>query len=432
MEEAILKRAEAKRKESLDFLTGLVSTDTSNEDMGAYGRELNGQKIIIGKLEEMGAELDIFEPDYGRIKKYREASPGHDYKDRPNVVGVFRGAGGGRSLIINGHIDTVPCGSPEEWISHPLQPVVRDGRLYGRGTCDMKGGLAAAVMALEAVRDSGVKLKGDVILQSVVDEEGGGNGTLACCERGYTADAAIIPEPTQLQLMPAHMGWLFYKIEFRGRALHCAYKWKGVNAIEKCMKLMQAMQELERTWAVEKRHPYLPPPTISFGTIHGGTSGSVVPDKCTLDMSVHYLPCKVDGEWMGEKVEKEFLHVVENVANSDDWLRENPPVVTLYQLGSGYDIGTGHPIIECVRRNAAKVKGGPPFLRGLESGADARLLTNYADTPTLIFGPGNIENAHSINEFIDLEQYYEAIKILALAIVDWCGSVPGEGKEGET
>jgi acetylornithine deacetylase len=422
MDDLIFKAVEKNKKKYLDFLKNLISADTHVESMGKSGKEINGQRIIINKFKELGADLDIFEPNYKDISKYKEVNPSHNYKDRPNVVGVIKGTGGGKSLLVNGHIDTVPFDNLDSWICHPLEPVVRNGNLYGRGTCDMKGGLAAAILAIEIIRELGIKLKGDVILESVVDEEGGGNGTLACIAKGYKADAAIIPEPTQLKLSPAHMGWLMYEIEFTGKAIHCGLKWKGVNAIEKCMKVMQGLLELERKWAFIKRHPYLPPTNITFGTINGGTSGSTVPDKCTLNMAMMLPPCEVKGDWMYSEVEAEFMHEIENIVNSDDWLKENPPKMTLYQLGSAFDIGCNHPIYHCVSDNFKKLKFEEPSLYGLESGADARLLTNYGNTPTLIFGPGSIENAHSVNEFIELQQYYDAIKILSLSIIDWCNS----------
>ena len=228
-------------------------------------------------------DVDVFEPSDKELREaFAEANPGHDYKDRPDVVGTLRGTGGGRSLILNGHIDTMPFDHIEEWVTHPLEPKIIDGKLYGRGAGDMKGGLCAALSALYGLQERGVKLKGDVIVESVVDEEGGGNGTMACILRGYKADAAIISEPTELEIMPAHMGWLFYRIHVKGKALHSSMKWKGVNAIEKMMKIMQALQELERQWCMEKRSAILPPPTINFGTIEGGMAGSVVADSCRI------------------------------------------------------------------------------------------------------------------------------------------------------
>src|SRR5690606_18167970 len=254
-----------RREEHLEFLKTLIAKDTTNRLHGVYGKEEIGQGVIIEKLTEMGLEIDVFEPDNERLMKYKEAGRGHHYDDRPNVVGVLKGTGGGRSLILNGHIDTMPFDQLEKWESHPLEPIVRDGKLYGRGSCDMKAGLASIILAVEALIDSGVKLKGDVIIQSVVDEEGGGNGTLACVDRGYVADAAIITEPTSLEIMHAHMGWLYYRMEIVGKSLHSALKWDGVNAIEKMMKIIHALQDFEREYAIRKRHPFLPPPTFNFG-----------------------------------------------------------------------------------------------------------------------------------------------------------------------
>lgn len=423
MEKKIVALADARRDADLAFLKRLVATDTSIADMGAKGNELAGQRLVMEELADLGAELDVFEPDYALLSRFREVNPGHDYRGRPNVVGVFKGTGGGRSLIINGHIDTVSLEADKPWISHPLSPEERGGLLYGRGTCDMKGGLAAALGALRALRECGARLRGDVIFESVVDEEGGGNGTLACCAKGYAAAAAVIPEPSGLALMPAHMGWLFYRLLFTGRAAHCAFKWKGVNAVEKCLKTVDMLQELEREWAVEQRHPYLPPPTVNIGRVDGGAGAAIVPDRCVLDFSVHYLPRRTaDGEWMGDAVDAEVRRRLANFFGADDWLRDNPPSIELTQLGSAYDVGSDHAVMREFAACAELVTGGPPPVRGLESGADARLLVNYANTPTIIFGPGHIGNAHTVNEYLELDQFHAAVKILALAIWRWCGA----------
>lgn len=423
MEKTIMERAGADRDRHLELLKRLVAADTSIADMGAKGGEMAGQRIVMEELSRLGAELDVFEPDYAELSRYREVNPGHDYRGRPNVVGVLKGSGGGRSLLINAHIDTVSLEADKPWDSPPLSATERDGRLYGRGTCDMKGGLAAALAALAVLKECGGKLKGDVVFESVVDEEGGGNGTLACCARGYRADAAVIPEPSGLALMPAHMGWLFYRLAFTGRAAHCAFKWNGVNAVEKCLKTVGMLQELEREWAVERRHPYLPPPTANIGKVDGGASAAIVPDRCVLDFSVHYLPGETPaGGWMGDPVDAEVRRRLANFFASDDWLRENPPAIELTQLGSAYDIGADHAIIREFAACAEQVTGRRPPVRGLESGADARLLVNYANTPTVIFGPGYIRNAHTLNEYIELDQFHAAVKILALAIWRWCGA----------
>ena len=415
------KAIQDSRDGQLAFLKTLIAADSSVEEMGKQGREANAQLIVESKLRALGAQVDVFEPDNRMMQGHPEFNPNHDYRGRPNVVGVLRGSGGGKSLMFNAHIDVVPAGDLAGWDTPPFAPALRDGRLYGRGSCDMKAGGAAALMALEALKHEGVKLKGDVIFESVVDEEGGGNGTLACCLKGYSADSAIIPEPTQLQLMPAHMGWLFYRVTFTGKPLHCAFKWNGVGAIDLCADFMMRMRELERRWAIVKRHRYLPPPTICFTVIGGGNSSSTVPEKCTLDMSVHFHPCESENGVIGAKIERELIHEIEMWTQSSDWLKSHPPAIVRFQQGSAYDIGADHPIVRCVGAHLAQITGQVARIEGLASGADARLLNNYAATPTLLCGPGSISDAHSVNEFVPLDQYYTAIELFADVLMEWCG-----------
>lgn len=416
------KLLERNKERYLEFLKTVVSADSTNIRHGFGGNEMNAQRVIIKKLEELGMEVDVFEPsDPELCSRFKEANPGHDYENRPNVVGVLKGAGGGKSLILNGHIDTMPFDHLEEWVTHPLEPKVIDGKLYGRGTCDMKGGLSAAICAVDLLKNMGVSLKGDVIVESVVDEEGGGNGTMACIARGYRADGAIISEPTEMEIMPAHMGWLFYKIEIKGKALHSSMKWKGVNAIEKMMKIMQALQELERKWCMEKRSAILPPPTINFGTIHGGMAGSVVADRCVLDFGLHYLPTDADDEGLGKEVERELFDAIRYAAAGDEWLSANPPVINLYQQGSGYQLPADNPLVKLLAGSHSHLLGKEPVVRGCEYGSDARLLTNYGHTPAVLYGPGSIRQAHGINEYVEVEQFYQVILVLAGTIMEWCG-----------
>lgn len=417
----IRQAIEVNREEILEILFNTVRADSTNINHGIKGNEINAQKVVIGYLEKLGMEVDVFEPDNAILEKdFKEVNPDHEYDGRPNVVGTLKGTGQGRSLIMNGHIDTMPFDSLDQWLTHPLDPKIIDNKVYGRGTCDMKGGLCAAIAALLVLNKMDVKLKGDVIVESVVDEEGGGNGTMACISRGYKADAGIIMEPTELEVMPAHMGWLFYKIEVTGKALHSSMKWKGVNAIEKMMKIMQGLQELERKWCMEKRSAILPPPTINFGTIEGGMAGSVVADKCVLDFGLHYLPSDSDEEGLGSKVEAELFEAIDFVVKGDKWLSQNPPQIKLYQLGSGYELPSDNQMIKIVSSVHNEVTGQEAVVRGCEYGSDARLLTNYGKTPTVLYGPGSIQQAHGINEFMDMDQFYKAIEVYAGTIIEWC------------
>lgn len=410
------------RARHLDFLKSLIACDSSAVDMGRGGREGPVQALIAARLRALGAELDIFEPDDAAMAGHPEHNPGHRYEGRPNVVGRIPGLGGGRSLLINAHADVVPAGDEGAWSHPPFSPTEAGGRLYGRGSCDMKAGGAAALMALEALAACGVRLRGDVIFESVVDEEGGGNGTLACCLKGYRADAAIIPEPTELALMPAHMGWLFYRVTFTGRSCHCAFPWNGVNAIDHCAAFMAHMKRAEQAWAATRRHPYLPPPTVCFTVIRGGGSSSTVPQECVLDMSLHFHPGEtVDGA-IGAKIDAELRRQVDDFIQSDDWLRAHPPTLQRFQQGSGYDIGADHPIVRCAGDILEAVTGVRPPVRGLASGADARLLNNYAHTPTLLCGPGSISNAHAVDEYVPVQEYLDAIAMFCGVLTAWCGT----------
>ena len=415
---------DAHRDDHLAFIRELVQADTTTLGHGLLGgHEIVGQRVIEQRFKSMGADtIDIWEPDDAFLtEQFYEFNRGHPYAGRPNVVGVFKGTGGGRSLILNGHIDVMPSGDESAWSAPPFAATEHDGQLIGRGACDMKGGLAAAILALEAVRRSGITLRGDVIIESVVDEEGGGNGTMACVARGYRADGAIVCEPTNLTIHHAHMGWLFFRVVTTGVALHSAQLWRGVNAIQKAIKLIQSLDELQNQWLMTRRMPELPGPTINVGTIEGGIAGSVVPDRCEFKLCLHYLPTDASPDGTGKAVEAEVRAHFARVAAGDAWLSEHPPIVEKYQEGSPFYLDPNHPFAQKVLSVATETLGHVPALRGSEFGTDARLLQNLAQTPTVIFGPGIASEAHAIDEKLDLAQFHAAIRVMARLIVEWAG-----------
>jgi acetylornithine deacetylase len=271
------------------------------------------------------------------------------------------------------------------------------------------------------VRGAGIPLRGDVIVESVVDEEGGGNGTMACIVRGYRADGAIVCEPTSLTIHHAHMGWLFFKVTTTGKALHSAQLWLGVNAISKAIKLIQALDELQLRWLMTRRMPGLPGPTINVGEIEGGIAGSVVPDRCVFRTCLHYLPSDAAADGTGKVVEREVREWLLGVAKGDEWLRDHPPEIEKYQEGSPFWLDPDHSLVQTLRSVASESLGRVPAVRGSEFGTDARLLNNYGKTPTVIFGPGNASEAHAIDEKLDLDQFFKAIEIYANMIVAWAG-----------
>jgi acetylornithine deacetylase len=244
----ILEHVEARRDFAVDFLRQMINFDSSTINHGFGGREQAIQEWLAEHLEGWGFVSHLFEPDNAKMDDYPDFSRGHDYANRPNLVATLKGVGGGRSLILNGHVDTMPPGDQKKWTYDPWEGQIEGGDMYGLGVCDMKAGVAAMILAVRFLQETGLELKGDVLVQSVVDEEGGGNGTLACVVEGYKADAAIVTEPTRLHVQPATRGVLLLQVDVEGQATHACLKWGGINAIEKGIKIVQGMIELERLW----------------------------------------------------------------------------------------------------------------------------------------------------------------------------------------
>ncbi len=405
------------REKYIQLLQELVRIDTSVIGHGIDGgRELKGQQFLAQQIESMGGIAEFREVTeeliQQGIEKYGEGNPGHNYTDRPNLLGIFRGSGGGRSLVLNGHVDTMPYGERGLWAFDPFSGAEVGGVIQGLGTTDMKGGLMAALAAIDLVKSAGLRLKGDVFFQSVIDEEGGGNGTLAFVVQGFKADAAVVCEPTDLHLQVGHMGFIFYKFSLLGKAIHPGRKWEGENAIAYAMKLIARLYELEHKWLMKYKHPLMPPPTLNVGEIHGGDAGSTVPANCEFKICVHYYPGLTK-----EIIARDILAAVKALEASEPWLQENPIKIECYQEGKPYEISRDHPLVQ----TAAAILPEGKTITASPAGNDARLLQNIGGIPTIVLGPGKPGQAHSINESIPVEDYLTAIYIYANLLVKWCG-----------
>ncbi|MFA7372244.1 MAG: ArgE/DapE family deacylase [bacterium] len=411
----VARLVDKNREEVVCLLKRLIAFDSQVIEQGRQGREGLIQEYIAGELKAIGAETDIFEPDNTRLEKYPDFNPGHDYNGRPNVVGVFKGSGGGRSLILNGHADTVSPGDVSLWKHAPYSGTVIGNEITGLGAVDMKGGLAAMLMAVKIAKGMKLQQKGDIIFQSVVDEEGGGNGTLACVDRGYKADAALIAEPTGLEIACAHRGAMHLRIRTRGISTHASMKDRGVNAIEKMVELMKALASLEREWSDTKRHSLLPSPTISFCQLSGGNGASIIPAECEAKVNIKYLPAE-----RTEAVKAEIEERINAIAGVDTWLRDNPLELEWLLNTSPYEASTAHPLVE-VLKEAVKMAVGREVITGLPSGADARILNNIGGIPTFICGPGELAQAHHIDETLPLKEYLQAIEVYLRVIMNWVG-----------
>ena len=414
---------EENKDKYIEQLKNLVAIDTHDLGHGiAGGLEKEGQDYMIRLFEEMGAEVKkdpMKERDIEACyHKYNEGNLGHNQTDRYNVYARFPGKTGGRSLMFNGHIDVMPADETDEWTNPPFEPTLRDGKMYGRGTADMKGGLMASVMAVQLLKDAGAELPGDVLITSVCDEEGGGNGSMQAIMSGERADGVVVGEPTSDEMILAHMGFIFFRVEFEGKSCHSGGKRNGVSAIDKAIKVINALNEKEHEWLLTYKHPLLPAPNLNVGVIRGGNAGSTVAGDCMFETCVHYLPRLMSHD----QVVCEFMDVIHRVTKSDPWLEAHPPKVTIYQAGGGFEMEEADPFVESFKRAYRAARGKDVKVVGSPAGCDSRLWKNIAGCPTIQFGPGNLSECHGIDEWISIESYLQSILIYAELILDFCGS----------
>ncbi len=278
----ILKCIDSSSPELVKFLQELIKGDS------VTGKEEVSQGPVVDKLKDLGFSVDRWEPSRKDFRGYEAFLPdGGDFSGRPNVVGRLKGSGRSKknreTLAFNGHIDVVPAGDESLWKYGPWKPKVRDGKLYGRGSCDMKAGLAAAIFAAKALIDADVGMTNDILIESVIGEENGGVGTLASILRGYVPDATIICEPTNLELLISQCGCLMFRLHVYGRAAHGASRYLGVSALEEFQPIHNSLLDLEKKRRKAMRNPLyssIPNPvTLSIGTVAAGNWDSTVPEE---------------------------------------------------------------------------------------------------------------------------------------------------------
>ncbi|MDZ4713922.1 MAG: peptidase [Cytophagales bacterium] len=387
------------------------------------GNEKGVQAIVIKKLQDLQLKVDVWDPSHSELSSHPyfvESRP--TYAGSPNVVGVLAGSGGGRSLILNGHIDVVPEGDKSKWTHDPFSGHVEGGRIYGRGTTDMKGGNVSMLMALEAIVKSGIQLKGDVIFQSVVEEESGGIGTLATLTRGYKADAALIPEPTNMKMFIKQQGSMWFRVTVEGRSAHAGTRYEGVSAIEKAMLVTQAILQLEGKRNAQIKDPlyqHLPIPVpINVGKIQGGSWPSSVPDLVTMEGRIGVAP-----DEKLEAVKKELAECLADVSTNDPWLSKNP--LRLEFFGAQWvpnALAVDHPFAVLMKAAFQKVYNKAVTVEASPWGTDGGLLGTVGGIPTIVIGPGETKVAHYPDEFIEVDEMVRASKVFARTILDWCGT----------
>ncbi len=379
------------------------------------------QNLVIKKLEELKLEIDVWEPQFNDLKDSPYfVSPRNDFNNSPNVVGVLKGKGGGKSLILNGHIDVVPEGDRTKWNLDPFSGVTENGKMYGRGTTDMKGGNVSLLFAMEAIIKSGIKLKGDVIFQSVIEEESGGAGTLATVQRGYKADAAIIPEPTNMKLFIKQQGSLWFRITVEGLSAHGGTRYEGVSAIEKAWVVHKAILNLESERNKKIKDPLFDsipiPIPINVGKIEGGSWPSSVPDLVTMEGRLGVGP-----DESIDDAKQAMQDCVNRIATEDDWFEKHP--VQLEFFGAQWvpnAVKESHSFVNLVKENYEQLFQENVTIEASPWGTDAGILGAAGGIPAIVIGPGETKVAHFPNEFIKLDEVIRAAKLFAVTILKWC------------
>jgi acetylornithine deacetylase len=375
-------------RETTALLRQLVAINSINPDLVSDGPgEGEIARFVAGWLERAGLEVKLDEPEPGR----------------PNVIGIVRGSGGGRSLMLNAHMDTVGVA----YMERPHEPVIEGNRLYGRGAYDMKGGLASIMVAV--ARAKRLSLRGDVILTAVSDEEFASIGTSSVVKQ-YRAHATIVTEPTELDICVAHKGFAWLEVETSGTAAHGSLPELGVDAIVKMGKVLIGLEELDRSLRASPGHSLLSSGSVHASLIEGGQGLSTYPDRCRLSIERRTIP----GETR-EAVEAEIQHIFDRIVAADPAFRAAKRTTLVREP---FEVDEGERIVQLVREKARTALGREPAITSASAWMDAALLTAVG-IPTVVFGPGG-EGAHAVVEWADLDQVELCAAVLLGTIEEFC------------
>lgn len=412
--------------ELLKNLLRIPSVTPYFDEDKVYMKEGEAQSFLKSYLEEMGMETEFTYPDAQKLKAY-EGKPGyyadHTFENRPNLYGRLKGQGGGKSILLSGHMDVVQRGS--KWTRDPFGGEIEGNRIYGRGSVDMKGGIAAMVAAVKAIQESGLSLGGDVMVGTVVDEEAGGMGTLALVAEGYRADGCLITEPTHLKIAPLCRGILWGRLTIEGRAGHIELKQGdfrtggAVDAIDKASLYLDSFKRLNREWSVTKEHKYLPVPCqIHVAQFEAGEYPTTFANQAILTFNAQYLPSEKDENGLGSKVKKELEDFVAAVAKTDPWLKEHVPQIEWLIDADCGETADDQPFFQTIRDSAQEVNPGST-VEGICCHTDMGWFCNVG-IPTLNIGPGDARLAHQADEFVEIDELLTCTKMIASILMDWC------------
>ena len=426
----VLAAVDDRAGDVVDFAANLIRQPSVNPDLEPNGlRERPAQAWLRDRLVEIGGfdTVDLWEAA----------------EDRPNVVAVRRGAGGGRSLTWSSHTDVVPVTSEqaEQWSGGgPFSGEVRDGKLWGRGASDMKGAIAASVMAARILHDEGVRLRGDLLLAQACGEESGRRdiGCNAILDRGYRSDLAIFPEPSNFAVYPTIKGEVYFKLTVSGKSTHICNRHlvaqalphgaarPGVSAIDNMLKYQLAILDLEKQWLLWRTNPNVPSGGmfVNINTIQGGTSLTSIPDACEATGSLLFYP-----DLSADEVMAEVRATIDRVTEGDRWLRDHPPILDLPLDAASaapwvkepVNMPPDHPAVETITQAMQRVTGTAPIVETSPFVCDANFWFPLGQ-PSLVFGVGDpTYGIHGTDEHLPVEDLIKATKVFAAVTMAWCG-----------
>ncbi len=416
IEQRIHEGVEANEAKAVGLLQRFVRTRSIT------GEEAAMSAVVAEAFTARGLKVDSWAATPEEMRDYLEhVGDQPSWAGRLNVTGKRAGAGDGRSILLNAHIDTVPEGDHALWSQPPFAANLVDGRIYGRGSCDMKGGLVTHLAALDALAAAGITLKGDVTVAATVGEEDGGLGALSTVLRGYRADAVLVTEPTELALVTACEGSLVFRLTITGRSAHAATRDEGVSALEKFLPIFTDLQDFERERNATLRHPLYDAFTnkvpVNVGVVRAGNWASTVPEVLEAEVRVGLLP----GEEL-DAFKQEVRDRIHRAAERDPWLKSHPPVITFF--GGQFiaaETPADAPFSESIRRAHRAATGADVRTEGVTYGADMRHFIAFGGMPCVMYGAGDIKLAHAPDEYLPVTELQTAVCTVANLLVDWCG-----------
>jgi len=434
--EDVLKYLDDHRNDLAEFLSKIVQIPSVNEGVEDSGDERQIAEYLAKYYKEMGLETKVVAVD----------SEGK----RPNVIGIYKGTGGGENILINAHMDTVPITNPDEWTYPPFSGKIIDGKVFGRGAADCKQGIAAMTYAVKALKEAGVKLRGDAILLASAGEESNEGGVYgpgpAIKEAGLKASFAIVGEGSNMEIDIESSSLCFFEVVVKGKPIHVSSRNQaifpqaanvpcgsevGVDALAKALPIINMLYAKERDWNTNTMRskivgaggtPYHDTAgvgafTISPCEITGGTYLGSLIGEVRIKYAVWH-----DNTISLEEIKAEIERDVAAIASTDSWLRKNPPVVNMpiLQTWKGFRTDRNHPGVKALEETYKELMGKDAIITGMKAVCDCTYI-NEQGIPSVVFGPGGISNGvHGVDEHCSIDSLVETAKVYAAMIMKWC------------